>query len=82
MTASLGRALAPEVRVLSVAPGLIETRFTSQWDPAVKERYLERTALAALPTPHDVGRAVLAAVTHLTMTTGAVIPVDGGRPLG
>lgn len=82
MTIALARALAPQIRVLSVAPGLVETRFTSQWDPKVKERYLERTALRGLPSPEDIGRAVLAAVTHLTMTTGAVIPVDGGRPLG
>jgi 3-oxoacyl-[acyl-carrier protein] reductase len=82
MTVSLGRALAPKVRVLSVAPGLVETQFTSEWDPKVKERYLQRTALGALPTPEDIGRAVLAAVTLLPMTTGAVIPVDGGRPLG
>jgi 3-oxoacyl-[acyl-carrier protein] reductase len=82
MTVALARALAPRIRVLSVAPGLVETQFTSQWDPKVKARYLERTALRALPTPEDIGRAVLAAATHLTMTTGAVIPVDGGRPLG
>jgi 3-oxoacyl-[acyl-carrier protein] reductase len=82
MTLSLARALAPDVRVLSVAPGLVETQFTSQWDPKVKARYLERTALRRLPTPEDIGRAVLAAVTHLGCTTGAIIPVDGGRPLG
>lgn len=82
MTVTLARALAPKIRVLSVAPGLVETRFTSQWDPQVKERYLARTPLNSLPTPEEVGQAVLAAVTHLTMTTGAVIPVDGGRPLG
>jgi len=82
MTVSLARALAPKIRVLSVAPGLVETQFTSQWDPRVKERYLERSALGRLPEPEDIGRAVLAAVTHLGMTTGAVIPVDGGRPLG
>ena len=82
MTVSLARALAPKVRVLSVAPGLVETQFTSQWDPKVKARYLERTALGKLPTPEDIGRAVLAAYTYLPMTTGVVIPVDGGRPLG
>jgi 3-oxoacyl-[acyl-carrier protein] reductase len=82
MTLSLARALAPKIRVLSVAPGLVDTKFTSQWDPKVKERYLERTALGRLPTPEDIGRAVLVAWTHLTCTTGAIIPVDGGRPLG
>ena len=82
MTISLARALAPKIRVLSVAPGLVETKFTSQWDPKVKARYLERTALEKLPSPEDIGRAVLASYTHLPMTTGVVIPVDGGRPLG
>ncbi len=82
MTLSLARALAPKIRVLSVAPGLVDTRFTAAWDPRVRERYIERSPLGRLPTPEDVGRAVLAAATHLTATTGAVIPVDGGRPLG
>jgi 3-oxoacyl-[acyl-carrier protein] reductase len=82
LTLGLARALAPKIRVLSVAPGLVETQFTSGWDPAVRRRYLERTPLGRLATPEDVALAVLAAATHLPATTGAVIPVDGGRPLG
>ena len=82
MTLSLARALAPEIRVVSVAPGLIDTQFTSAWDPKVRQAYIERTALKRLPTPEDIGRAVLAVVSDLTATTGTVIPIDGGRPLG
>jgi 3-oxoacyl-[acyl-carrier protein] reductase len=82
MTLSLARALAPDIRVVSVAPGLVDTEFTAAWDPKVKERYLERTPLGRLPSPEDVGRAVLAAATLLTASTGIVIPVDAGRPLG
>ena len=82
LTVGLARALAPKIRVLSVAPGLVDTQFTSDWDPAVRRRYLERTPLGRLPTATDVALAVLAAATHLPATTGAVIPVDGGRPLG
>jgi len=82
MTLSLARALAPKIRVLSVAPGLVDTQFTAAWDPNVRERYIQRSPLGRLPAPEDIGRAVLAAATHLTATTGAVIPVDGGRPLG
>ena len=82
MTLSLARALAPEIRVVSVAPGLVDTEFTKAWDPEVRARYIERTPLGRLPTPDDVGRAILAAATHLTAATGIVIPVDGGRPLG
>jgi 3-oxoacyl-[acyl-carrier protein] reductase len=82
LTVGLARALAPRIRVMSVAPGLVDTAFTSGWDPAVKRRYLERTPLGRLATADDVALAVLAAVTHLPATTGVVIPVDGGRPLG
>ncbi|MGE0158334.1 MAG: SDR family NAD(P)-dependent oxidoreductase [Gemmatimonadales bacterium] len=82
LTVGLARALAPRIRVVSVAPGLVDTQFTSGWDPAVRRRYLERTPLGRLPSAQDVALAVLAAATHLPATTGAVIPVDGGRPLG
>ncbi|MBM3504982.1 MAG: SDR family oxidoreductase [Alphaproteobacteria bacterium] len=81
MTMSLARALAPSIRVLAVAPGLVDTEFTRGWDPAVRQRQIEATPLKRLATPEDVGATVLAAVM-LPDTTGAVIPVDGGRPLG
>ena len=82
MTLSLARALAPEIRVVSVAPGLVDTEFTRGWDPAVRQQNIDRTPLGRLATPEDVGQAVVAAATDLTFVTGIVIPVDGGRPLG
>ncbi|MCH7856399.1 MAG: SDR family oxidoreductase [Gemmatimonadetes bacterium] len=82
MTLSLARALAPEIRVVSVAPGLVDTEFTRGWDPAVRQQNIDRTPLGRLATPEDVGRAVVAVATDLTFVTGIVIPVDGGRPLG
>jgi 3-oxoacyl-[acyl-carrier protein] reductase len=82
LTVSLARALAPEVRVLSVAPGLVDTHLTRAWDPAVRQHMIEHTPLGRLATPDDVAAAILAAVVSLPSTTGVVIPVDGGRPLG
>ena len=82
MTLSLARALAPEIRVVSVAPGLVDTEFTRGWAPAVRQQNIDRTPLGRLATPEDVGQAVVAAATELTFVTGIVIPVDGGRPLG
>jgi len=82
MTLSLARALAPEIRVVSVAPGLVDTEFTRGWDPAVRQQNIDRTPLGRLATPEDVGQAVVAVATDLTFVTGIVIPVDGGRPLG
>jgi 3-oxoacyl-[acyl-carrier protein] reductase len=82
MTLSLARALAPAIRVVSVAPGLVDTTLTRAWDPARRQQMIDRTPLGRLATPEDVARAVLALATTLTFATGIVIPVDGGRPLG
>ena len=68
--------------MVSVAPGLVDTQFTRGWDPAVRQRNIERTPLGRLATPEDVGHVVVAVATSLTFVTGIVIPVDGGRPLG
>jgi 3-oxoacyl-[acyl-carrier protein] reductase len=43
---------------------------------------LERTPMHRLAQSQEVARAVLAAATHLTFSTGCIIAVDGGRPLG
>ena len=81
MTKSLARALAPAVRVLSVSPGLADTDFVKALDQGWRDEQAGRTPLARLALPREVGAAVVAAATHLTFTTGSVIPVDGGRPL-
>lgn len=81
MTKSLARALAPAIRVLSVSPGLADTDFVKQMDQSWRDEQAGRTPLGRLADPAEVAAAVVAAATHLTFTTGAVIPVDGGRPL-
>ncbi|KFX71743.1 short-chain dehydrogenase [Pseudomonas taeanensis MS-3] len=81
MTRSLARALAPTVRVVSVAPGLTDTEFVKGLDDNWRNEQAERTPLKRLAKPDEVAAAVLALATQLTFTTGAIIPVDGGRPL-
>ena len=81
MTRSLARALAPEIRMVSVSPGLTDGRYTEQLDPDWSQQQVEQTPLKRLAAANDVANAVLAVVTHLTFSTGCVIPVDGGRPL-
>ena len=82
MTRSLARALAPNIRVLSVAPGWVEGEYASRADPAYLQAQIDRSPLGRIARPEDVAQAVLAACTLLGFTTGAIIPVDGGRPLG
>ncbi|RDS88180.1 SDR family NAD(P)-dependent oxidoreductase [Pseudomonas fluorescens] len=81
LTRSLARALAPQVRVVSVAPGLADTEFVQGLAQGWRDEQAARTPLGRLALPEEVAQAVLALACHLTFTTGAVIPVDGGRAL-
>lgn len=81
LTQSLARALAPEVRVVSVAPGLADTEFVQGLARDWRDEQAARTPLGRLALPEEVASAVLVLATQLTFTTGTVIPVDGGRPL-
>ncbi|MBK6660528.1 MAG: SDR family oxidoreductase [Proteobacteria bacterium] len=81
MTQSLARALAPAIRVVSVAPGLVDTEFVRGLDPRWRDEQAARTPLGRLATAEEIGLAVLAASVGLPYSTGIVIPVDGGRPL-
>jgi 3-oxoacyl-[acyl-carrier protein] reductase len=81
MTKSLARALAPQIRVLSISPGVVENDFIRSMDQRWLEEQITRTPLKRLAAPDEVAAAVVAAVKYLTFTTGSIIPVDGGRPL-
>jgi 3-oxoacyl-[acyl-carrier protein] reductase len=82
LTKSLARALAPDIRVVSVSPGLVDTEFVRGLDQGWRDEQAGRTPLRRLADPEEVARAVLAVGTSLTFMTGAILPVDGGRPLG
>lgn len=81
MTRSLARALAPAIRVVSVSPGWVLGEYARSIEPAYLKMQEDLTPLGRLATPEDVANAVFALATHLTFTTGSIIPVDGGRPL-
>lgn len=82
MTRSLGRALAPKIRVVSVSPGWVWGEYAARMPQEVLAEQMARTPLHRFATPAEVADAVLAAATLLTMTTGSILAVDGGRPLG
>lgn len=82
LTRSLGRALAPTIRVVSVSPGWVMGEYAARMPTEIIDTQRNATPLGRLATADDVGAAVSAAVHDLPFTTGAVISVDGGRPLG
>jgi ketoreductase RED2 len=76
MTELLAKVVGPEVRVNAVAPGLIDTPWTQDWN-AVRS-YVERTApLRRSGTPEEVAEVIIALVTT-AYVTGQVVAVDGG----
>ena len=79
MTVSLGRALAPEIRVVSVSPGWVLGDYSKEIDATYLQEQIDKTPLGRLATPEDVARAVLVAAPALTATTASIIPVDGER---
>lgn len=79
MTISLGRALGPAIRVISVSPGWVLGDYAKRVDPVYLQAQVDKTPLDRLAKPEDVAEAVLAAATILRYTTGSIIPVDGGR---
>ncbi|MEZ8822955.1 SDR family NAD(P)-dependent oxidoreductase [Vibrio amylolyticus] len=82
MTRSLGRALSPDIRVLAVAPGLVDTEFVKGLDEEWRNAQEQSTPLKRLASDQEVANAVYAAAELLTFSTGNTIAVDGGRPLG
>lgn len=81
MTRSLGRALAPEIRVVSVAPGLVDGDYARSFDPAWRQAQIDASPTGRLTQPEDVANAVLAVTLMLPQTTGSILHVEGGRLL-
>jgi len=79
MTRALGRALGPDIRLLCVSPGAVNTDFVAGRGPEQLAKLAQATPLKKVVEPDDVARAILASVTLLNVTTGAIIIADGGR---
>ena len=79
MTRLLAKALGPDVRVNAVAPGLVATPWTKEWDDL--HQLVEAMApLRRVATPDDVAEVVLGLIRS-TYVTGEVTVIDGGLGL-
>lgn len=79
MTALLAKVVGPEVRVNAVAPGLIDTPWTQDWD-AIRAHVRSVAPLRRSGSPNDVAEVIFALV-GAKYVTGEVITVDGGLTL-
>lgn len=78
LTRGLAMALAPEIEVNAVAPGLIDTRWGRAWGDKAIEEAEKAAPLKRLPTLEDCAAAMLLLVKTDSMT-GQSIVVDSGR---
>jgi ketoreductase RED2 len=75
----LANALGPEIRVHAVAPGLIDTPWTADWD-AIRDTVRQAAPLRRSGQPEDVADACVALI-GARYSTGQVLVVDGGLAL-
>lgn len=78
----LALELAPRIRVNSVAPGLVRTRFAAAAYQGREEDVVAAYPLGRLGIPSDIAEAVSFLLSNEAgWITGQTIPVDGGRLL-
>ena len=87
MTLALARALAPEIRVNAVCPGMIDprwhsSRFNTEDYAKFKAGYEKAVPLGKAASADDVAEVALWLLEGAALVTGETILVDGGLHLG
>jgi 3-oxoacyl-[acyl-carrier protein] reductase len=87
MTVALARALAPEIRINAVCPGLVDTewhskRFSEEEYKSFLEKYEKTVPLKEAATPEDIAETILWLLSSARLITGETILVDAGLHLG
>lgn len=86
LTKGLARALGPEIRVNSIAPGFIQGEWLREGlgddvYEAVKGYFDNTNPLGRTGTPEDMAEATIALLAQAELVTGEVLTVDAGAHL-
>ncbi|WP_328810383.1 SDR family NAD(P)-dependent oxidoreductase [Rhodococcus sp. NBC_00294] len=80
LTMAFAQEYAPHVRVNCVMPGGFATDMAEHWDDEFVGKIVDRLPSGRLGRPEEIaGLVVHLASDASSYTTGAIIPVDGGR---
>jgi len=79
LTKNLSQALAPHIRVNSIAPGWVKTEINKNLPKKFIKEETERIALKRFAGPEEIAKAVLFLCSDdSSFITGSVLVVDGG----
>lgn len=81
ITEALAKALAPDVRLLCVSPGVVASGFVPGRGADFNDKAGASTPLKRVGLPDDTAAAIEACATSLRFATGTRFVIDGGRSL-
>jgi 3-oxoacyl-[acyl-carrier protein] reductase len=79
MTMALGRALGPQIRLMCVSPGAVNTDFVAGRSLETLKKGAETSPLRRVVEPEDVARTIMGCVLYMKTSTGVKVVCDGGR---
>ncbi|MFQ5805517.1 MAG: SDR family oxidoreductase [Phycisphaerae bacterium] len=77
LTKVLARALAPQVNVVGIAPGI--AAWPESYNQETRDRLAAKVPLRRAGTPEGIAAAVHFVLSEGDYITGAILPIDGGR---
>ena len=81
LTKGLAKALAPQIRVLAVSPGVVDSSFVPGRGADFNDKAAATIPLKRIGHVEDTASAIEACATTLRFATGSRFVVDGGRSL-
>jgi 3-oxoacyl-[acyl-carrier protein] reductase len=81
LTKALGKALAPQIRVIAVSPGVVDSTFVPGRGAEFNEKAAATIPLKRIGHVDDTAAAIEACATTMRFATGSRFVVDGGRSL-
>jgi len=80
LTKSLSKVIGPNVRIISICPGFLETATSGAIKPTgFNEAISKEITLGRVGTGDDVAATIESLITHIKYATGSSIILDGGR---
>lgn len=79
VTRNLSKTLAPNVRVVSIAPSAVDTNFLPNRSREFLDNAAKATPLGRIGEVDDIASTIEALATTMRFTTGNCFVIDGGR---